>query len=610
MCGIAAYKGSSKCLPILKKMLQKLEYRGYDSCGVSYIINDQLLTLKNVGCVKDLVNNYLDLESETNIGIAHTRWATHGHPSVRNSHPHSTLDGRLSIVHNGIVENYKELKVELETKGYYFLSDTDSEVLLYLIYDNLITIKECDILSATKLALKKVLGAYAIVILDKSNPRTLVAARKGSPLVVGEGNDSEEYYVASDSGVLADFTNKIYHLEDSSIVVLDSKISSYSLKDDSELSVKLSEIDCESYNINKGCFNHFMLKEIYEQSQTIKNCFSGRLDSYKVKLGGLEDHKDNLSNINSITILACGSSYYAGLVGKYYFEEFCGIKTTVEIAGEFLYRKPVVGSGDVVIAISQSGETSDVLRCVEFVKNKGAFIVGVCNVADSSLTRLTDCGVFCRAGMEVGVASTKTFSSQLVVLLLMALWIDSNNKNVLVNEHRNALIQDLKKLPDHIDGILNMNLSIKNWANKYYKTKRFLFIGREYNYPIALESALKLKEVAYCNSEGYAASELKHGPLSLVDKDTLVIAISNNSKQYSKMSNSISEVTARNGKVLEICNHKKGNKNCSLTVPEVTDALSPILSVVVLQLFSYYCAILKGYDPDKPKNLAKSVTVE
>lgn len=609
MCGIVAYRGKSKCLPIIKNILQKLEYRGYDSCGVSYILNNQLITFKSVGSVKDLIHNYLDLESETYIAIGHTRWATHGHPSTRNAHPHYTLDGRLSLVHNGIIENYAELKGEMKDKGYHLLSDTDSEVLLYIIYDYLMQDSTRGVLEATKLALKRVIGAYAIVVLDKHSPNTLVVARKGSPLVIGIGQD-KEYYVASDSGGLADFTSNIVYVEDDTIIKLDDSITSYSLYNNEITDYNISKIDYELCNINKGSFDHFMIKEIYEQSKVVEDCISGRLDTYRIKLGGLDNHKEKLKNISTITILACGSSYYSGLIGKYYFEEFCGIKTNVEYASEFAYRKPVIDTNDIIIAISQSGETADLLKSIELAKNKGAFVIGICNVVNSSLSRLTDCGVFCRAGVEIGVASTKGFVSQIIVLLLISLWIDQNNKNNLMNEYRQILVNSLKALPEYIQTVLKSNTEIKNLANKYYKSKRFLFVGREYNYPIALEGALKLKEVAYVNAEGYAASELKHGPMALIDKNTVVVVLCNNSKQYSRMINSIQEISARDGKIIEICNPKKLKHKCLVMVPEIIDPLSPILSVIVLQLFSYYCALLHQHDPDKPRNLAKSVTVE
>lgn len=607
MCGIVGYKGFKKCLPILIDGLKKLEYRGYDSSGVSYIAQDQLITFKSVGCVQSLIDNYIDYETESTIGIAHTRWATHGHPSVKNAHPHSSLDGRLSLVHNGIIENYLVLKNELKDKGYYFLSDTDSEVLLYLIYDYLIYNKY-SLFEATKLALKRVVGAYAIAVLDNKNPNTMVVARRGSPLVIGNV-DNKEFYVCSDSRVLTNYTKSVLILEDNTVAEITDCVVVHNLKSNSVVECDSMDLSMGDNYEDKGDFDHFMIKEIYEQPRVVEDCLRGRLDNYHVKLGGLEDFKDRFKKVSSITILACGSSYYAGLIGKYYFEEFCNIRTNVEYASEFIYRKPVLDHNDMVLCISQSGETADLLNAVTICKNRGVFVVGVCNVVNSSLVRLTDCGVFCRAGLEVGVASTKTFVAQVVVLLMIALWIDQANDYSLINEYRIALIEELKNLPKLIEEVLKLNKKVRNLAAKYHAVGRCLFIGREYSYPVALEGALKLKEVSYMNTEGYAAAEMKHGPLALIDKNCVVIAIANNSKQYDKMNNSIKEIDARNGKVIKICDDKQAS-GCDITLPHTIDPLCPVLSVVVLQLFAYYCSVLKGYNVDKPRNLAKSVTVE
>lgn len=607
MCGIIGYKGFKKCLPILVDGLKKLEYRGYDSAGVSYVVGSQLVTFKSVGCVQSLIDNYIDYDIESHIGIGHTRWATHGHPCIKNAHPHYTLDGRLSLVHNGIIENYILLKKELSHKGYYFLSDTDSEVLLYLIYDILLN-SQCSLFNAVKWALKRIIGAYAIAVLDAKDTNTMVVARRGSPLVVGS-DKNKEFYVSSDARVLADYTNSVMILPDDSVAEISDKVVVHDLKDDSEIVCDTLYLSKHDGYADKGDFDHFMMKEIYEQPDVIVDCCRGRLDNYHIKLGGLEDFSDRFKGVDHITILACGSSYYAGLIGKYYFEEFCHIKTSVEYASEFIYRQPVLNKQDMVLCISQSGETADLLKAVELCRNRGAFVVGVCNVVNSSLVRLTDCGVFCRAGLEVGVASTKGFVSQVVVLLMIALWIDQNNGYKLINEYRLALIMGLRELPRIIRDTLKLNKKIRNLAAKYHTISRCLFIGREYNYPIALEGALKLKEISYMNAEGYAAAEMKHGPLALVDKDCLVIAISNNTKQYDKMQNSIKEVDARNGVVVQVCDTKSGHF-CDIQVPSVIDPLSPIISVVVLQLFAYYCSVLKGYNVDKPRNLAKSVTVE
>lgn len=444
MCGIIAYKGQKKCLPILINGLNQLEYRGYDGAGVSYVDGGQLITFKSVGCVKNLVNSYIDVNCPALIGIAHTRWATHGFPSTRNSHPHTTIDGRCSIVHNGIIENYKTLSSELKEKGYLFLSETDTEVLLYLIYDYLV-VDGCDIFEAVKLALERVSGSYAIALLDVKDPDSIVCARKGSPLAIGLGIDHSEYYLSSDPIVFKEYTDKCIYLEDNSVCLLNNQIKIYNSYNKTISKGNITKIDHQLYDIEKGQYDSFMLKEINEQSKVVKDCLSGRLDTYKIKLGGLDNNRNQLANIKNITILGCGSSYYAGLLGQLYFEEFCGIKTKVEYASEFKYKKAAINSGDIVIATSQSGETADTLGAMEVAKNKGAFIIGVCNSPGSSVARLSDCGVYCRAGQEIGVASTKGFLSQSLVLLLISLWIEQN-QNTMILEYRNAIIDSLKNL--------------------------------------------------------------------------------------------------------------------------------------------------------------------
>lgn len=608
MCGIVAYRGNKKCLPILMDGLKRLEYRGYDSAGVSYIIDNKLKTFKSAGCVNELITNWIDFDIPTYVGIAHTRWATHGQPSQRNAHPHTSADERVSIVHNGIVENYVALQKELVEKGYLFISETDTEVLLYLIYDYLVT-ESLNLFEAVKLALERVVGAYAIAVIDRKDPDCIVVARKGSPLVIGVG-ERDEYYVASDQLAVMGYTDNCVFVEDNSVVQIKSELICYNMRDKRISECNVSKLYNQWYNIEKGDYDHFMIKEIYEQPRTIADCLSGRLDGYRIKLGGLIGYENVLSNAEHITIISCGSSWHAGLIAKYYFEEFCGIKTSVEYASEFRYRKPVIKEDDIVIAISQSGETADTLSAVELAKSKGAIVVGVCNVADSSLARLTDCGVYCRAGTEIGVASTKAFTSQVIVLLLMSLWVEQYQVNHLFGEYRTGIVNDLRRLPSIIEETLHLNKSVRSLAAKFYKAKNCIYLGREYNFPAALEGALKLKEISYIHAEGYPAAEMKHGPIALIDKNMPVVVISNNKKQYHKIANNIKEVQARNGKVIEIYSDDRFSGDHGLKVPYVIDPLSPIVSSVVLQLFSYYCAVLGGHDVDKPRNLAKSVTVE
>lgn len=608
MCGIVAYRGNKKCLPILMDGLKRLEYRGYDSAGVSYIIDNKLKTFKSAGCVNELITNWIDFDMPTYVGIAHTRWATHGQPSQRNAHPHTSADERVSIVHNGIVENYVALQKELVEKGYLFISETDTEVLLYLIYDYLVT-ESLNLFEAVKLALERVVGAYAIAVIDRKDPDCIVVARKGSPLVIGVG-ERDEYYVASDQLAVMGYTDNCVFVEDNSVVQIKSELICYNMRDKRISECNVSKLYNQWYNIEKGDYDHFMIKEIYEQPRTIADCLSGRLDGYRIKLGGLIGYENVLSNAEHITIISCGSSWHAGLIAKYYFEEFCGIKTSVEYASEFRYRKPVIKEDDIVIAISQSGETADTLSAVELAKSKGAIVVGVCNVADSSLARLTDCGVYCRAGTEIGVASTKAFTSQVIVLLLMSLWVEQYQVNHLFGEYRTGIVNDLRRLPSIIEETLHLNKSVRSLAAKFYKAKNCIYLGREYNFPAALEGALKLKEISYIHAEGYPAAEMKHGPIALIDKNMPVVVISNNKKQYHKIANNIKEVQARNGKVIEIYSDDRFSGDHGLKVPYVIDPLSPIVSSVVLQLFSYYCAVLGGHDVDKPRNLAKSVTVE
>lgn len=611
MCGIVGYKGSKKCLPFIIDGLKRLEYRGYDSAGVAYQIGDTLACHKQPGSVTDLVNNCIDFETEAFVGMGHTRWATHGKPCGRNAHPHISVDGRLAIVHNGIIENYDTLKTELKDKGYFFRSDTDTEVLLYLIYDYLVD-TTTDLREAVQLALERVVGAYAIVVMDnhKNNRNKLVLARKGSPLVVGLCKNNQDFYVASDAGALINYAEKVVYLDDNTVAEIDVKLNIYSMEGDRISKCNIKKLEHQWYDIEKGKYDHFMLKEIYEQPKCISNCLSGRIDGYRIQLGGLLNYENQFRNCNHLTIVACGSSWHAGLLAKYYIEEFCNIKVSVEYASEFRYRKPAISAQDIIVGISQSGETADTLSAIELANNKGALTLGICNVVDSSLARATRCGMYLRAGAEIGVASTKAFSNQVACLLLLSLWIDQVKGHHMIPEYRRALIDELKSIHVLIDQALGLNKDVEVLANKFKKSKHCLFLGRGYNFPIALEGALKLKEISYVHAEGYPAAEMKHGPIALIDKNMPVVVIANTQSNYDKIVNNIQEIRARSGKVITIYSGENYVGDYGIKVPSCIDALSVFISVVVTQLFAYHMAVLRGCNIDKPKNLAKSVTVE
>ena len=611
MCGIVAYKGRQKCLPFLLDGLKRLEYRGYDSAGVAYVIGNQIFVQKQAGSVVDLINNRIDFEIESTTGIGHTRWATHGKPCYRNAHPHVTADDRLAIVHNGIIENYETLKVELKDKGYFLRSDTDSEVLLYLIYDYLIH-EQPDLFEAVKLALERVVGAYAIVVIDQKldNRHKLVIARKGSPLVVGLGKEDGEFFVASDPSAIVSYTDRVVYIEDNTVGKIDEELVVYSMNEQKISPCNVEKLEHQLEDIEKGAFPHFMLKEIYEQPRTLKDCWRGRIDGYRIKLGGLLGHEDRFRHANHITIVSCGSSWHAGLIAKYYIEEFCNMKVSVEYASEFRYRKPCINKDDIVIGISQSGETADTLSAIELAKNSGAFVVGICNVVNSSLSRLTDCGIYLRAGTEIGVASTKAFSSQVLTLLMLSLWIEQNKAVRMPIEYRKAIIDEIKYLDFIIEQTIGLSDEIEDLAKKFKKAKNCLFLGREYNFPIALEGALKLKEISYVHAEGYPAAEMKHGPIALIDKNMPVLVLANCKKQYDKIVNSIKEIQARDGKVIIITNEDNALSDHKIVVTTVLDPISVFVSCVVTQLFAYHSAIIRKCNVDKPRNLAKSVTVE
>lgn len=608
MCGIFAYKGRQKCLPFLLSGLKKLEYRGYDSAGVALLEDDECIRIyKQPGSVDDLVDGLKPIRSEAFMGMGHTRWATHGEPSGRNAHPHSTHDNKLCIVHNGIIENHAVLKAELKEKGYMFASQTDTEVLLNLIHDYWLLDTDKDLLKATKLALERVVGAYAIVLMEQASDR-LIIARKGSPLVVGVGKNSD-FYICSDTHALGGCADQVVYLEDEIVGEIGQTIKVYNMTHGGVSACNVERLEHQLYDIDKGNFDSFMLKEIYEQPKILRDCMAGRLDGYRVKLGGLIGHEKVFEDLQQITIVACGSSWHAGLLAKYYIEELCNIKVSVEYASEFCYRKPSIKPGDVVLGISQSGETADTLNALKVAKDRGAFVIGICNVVNSSLSRITDCGIYLRAGAEIGVASTKAFTNQVLVLLLFALWVEQI-KHSCDYEYRKAIVDGIRNLSNIVASALDANKSVEILAKKFSKAKNCLYLGRGYNFPIALEGALKLKEISYIHAEGYPAAEMKHGPIALIDKNMPVVVVANNKNQLDKIQSNIKEIQARNGKVITIYSQDDWVGDYGVRVPGCIDMLSVFPSVVILQLFSYHIAKLRGCNVDKPRNLAKSVTVE
>lgn len=615
MCGIVGYIGNKNAYPVLIKGLYRLEYRGYDSAGVALLNKNQQLNIyKKKGKVSELDIFCKDKDLSGNIGIAHTRWATHGEPNDINAHPHLSQNKQLAIIHNGIIENYASLKEGLKKRGHQFLSDTDTEVLVHLIED----IQQHDKLSledAIIAALNQVIGAYAIVILDKKNPDTLIVAKKSSPMVIGIGKD--EYVIASDASPIIEYTRNVVYLEDETVAVIrkgeDLKI--IKLKDRKEITPYIEELTMELEAIEKGGYEHFMLKEIFEQPKSVKDSMRGRINANdgKVFLGGIKDYENPLSQAKRIIIVGCGTSYHAGLVGEYLIEEFTRIPVEVEYGSEFRYRNPIIYPDDVVIAISQSGETADTLAAIEIAKQKGATVLGICNVVGSSIARATHAGSYTHAGPEIGVASTKAFTAQVTVLSLMALHIAQLKKSLPVNRFR-ALLYELEAIPQKIQEVLESDKYIQEIAHKYKDAKNFLYLGRGYGYPIALEGALKLKEISYIHAEGYPAAEMKHGPIALIDENMPVVFLANKGPNYEKVLSNIQEVKARKGKIIAIVT--AGDKHVPqfadhiIEIPETDEALSPLVSVIPLQLLAYHIAVLRGCNVDQPRNLAKSVTVE
>ena len=613
MCGIVAYIGTKEATPILLKGLARLEYRGYDSAGIAILTKDlDLKIYKTAGKVNDLVNLVKQGDSSGNIGIGHTRWATHGEPNTINAHPHYSFNERLVLVHNGIIENFASLKTQLSSKGITFSSDTDTEVLLNFI-ENVMETEQVSLEEAVRLALGEIHGAYAIVIIDKTNPKKLVAARKGSPLVIGIG--AEEYLLASDASPILEYTKSVVYLNDGEIAVIDNGSLAVKTIDNVVKSPAIQELELELEAIEKGGFDYFMLKEIFEQPKSLQDAMRGRISSKTgmIKVRGLEEYQHKLTNAKRIIIVACGTSWHAGLVGEYLFEEVARIPVEVEYASEFRYRDPIITEDDIVIAISQSGETADTLAALELAKSKGATIFGVCNTVGSSIPRLTHAGVYLHAGPEIGVASTKAFTAQVTVLTMIALWVGFNRGSLSQTQLLNY-ITEMEQIPAKIATALETNDVVKHIAEEFKDATNFLYLGRGFNFPVALEGALKLKEISYIHAEGYPAAEMKHGPIALIDKDMPVVVIATQSSQYDKVLSNIQEVAARKGRVIAIVTagdvEVKKLAEYVIEVPDTAEILMPLINIIPLQLLSYHIAIMRGCNVDQPRNLAKSVTVE
>lgn len=612
MCGIVGYIGDKQAFPILINGLKRLEYRGYDSAGVA-LFNGTLQNFKKKGKVSELEDFVKDSNSSGNLGIGHTRWATHGEPNDINAHPHSSMNGIFSVVHNGIIENYVKLKQDLIQHGYTFSSETDTEVLANLIEYFYAQEKSMTSEGAVQLALSKVVGAYGIAVLCREESQKMIVARKGSPLVVGLGKN--EYFVASDASPLAEYTEQVVYLNDEDIAVLQRDGMTLKNVQDNPVSLKISNIDLEIGALDKGDFDYFMLKEIFEQPQTIEETFRGRLrnDYSEIVLGGLLDVFPKIEQAGRIIIIGCGTSWHAALIAEYLLEEYAQVPVEVEYASEFRYRKPVIGKKDVVILISQSGETADTLAALQLAKAKGATVLGICNVVGSSLARETEAGVYTHAGVEIGVASTKAFTAQVTVLTMIALKLARRKGTISAGEYA-QLVKELSEIPEKGRLILEQHDKIKKIAEKYYEAINALYLGRGYLFPVALEGALKLKEISYVHAEGYAAGEMKHGPIALVDDNLPVVVVAPQDAWYEKVVSNIQEVKARKGNVIAIVSEGdsglKKLANDSIEIPKSHPALAPLLTVIPLQLLAYHIAILKGCNVDQPRNLAKSVTVE
>ncbi|MBL7929249.1 MAG: glutamine--fructose-6-phosphate transaminase (isomerizing) [Bacteroidia bacterium] len=611
MCGIVAYIGQREAFPVIIKGLHRLEYRGYDSAGVA-ILNGELNVYKKAGKVSDLEAFVKEKNTSGTIGMGHTRWATHGEPNDRNAHPHFSETKNFAIIHNGIIENYAAIKQELTQRGHKFQSDTDTEVLVHLI-EEIHNNGKFDFDESVRLALNEVVGAYAIVILSKKDPNKLIAARKGSPIVLGIGKD--EFFVASDATPIVEYTKNVAYLNDGEMAIIS----------DGELTVKtigneitipyIQELEMNLEAIEKGGYDHFMLKEIYEQPRSIADSMRGRIDSkgLRVRLGGLGEYENKFLNAKRVIIVGCGTSWHAGLVGEYLIEDLARMPVEVEYGSEFRYRNPVITEEDVVIAISQSGETADTLAAIELAKSKGATIFGICNVVGSSIPRATHAGSYTHAGPEIGVASTKAFTAQVTVLTLLALQI-ANRKGTITASRFQSLLNELESIPEKVEKVLKANDAIKKLSEKFVKARNFLYLGRGYGFPVALEGALKLKEISYIHAEGYPAAEMKHGPIALIDEEMPVVVIATRNASYEKVVSNIQEVKARKGVIIAIVTEGdttvKNMADYVIEIPECDDILLPLLSVIPLQLLAYHIAVMRNCNVDQPRNLAKSVTVE
>ena len=611
MCGIVAYVGHREAYPVILKGLKRLEYRGYDSAGIA--LNENGINVyKKQGKVAKLEESLAGTNLTATIGIGHTRWATHGEPSDRNAHPHLSASGRLAMIHNGIIENYASLKQELANKGYQFNSDTDTEVLLNFI-DDILVCNDCSLEEAVRVALNRVVGAYVIVLLDNADPTTLIAARKGSPLVIGVGVN--EHFLASDASPIIEYTKQVVYVNDYELAIIKGDELILKNLGNEIITPYVQKLDLELAAIEKGGYDHFMIKEIHEQPKTIFDCLRGRLDmaNHEIIMSGVQQYMEELKNANRIIIIACGTSWHAGLVAEYIIEELCRIPVEVEYASEFRYRNPIINKGDVIFAISQSGETADTLVAIERAKEQGAIIFGILNVVGSSIARISHAGAYTHAGPEIGVASTKAFTAQLVVLAMMALKI-AKEKNTITNERFVQLMEELDAVPQKVTTILQSADAVRAVALKHAAASSFLFLGRGYNFPVALEGALKLKEISYIHAEGYPAAEMKHGPIALVDENLPVLFVATKDAYHEKVISNMQEINARKGKLIAVVT--EGDKSVeSLTgdliyVPEADEVIAPILNVIPLQLLSYYIGVGRGLDVDRPRNLAKSVTVE
>jgi len=612
MCGIVAYVGPRQAYPILIKGLYRLEYRGYDSAGVA-ILDKEIKLYKNKGKVADLEELIKDKDLSGTIGIAHTRWATHGEPNDANAHPHSSNSNKLALIHNGIIENYTTLREELISRGYAFKSNTDTEVLIHLI-DDIRTNEKTNLVEAVQLALNQVIGAYAIVIISQEDPDMLIAAKKGSPLVIGIGD--KETFVASDATPIVEYTKKVVYLNDEEVAII-RRNESLKIKTIKNIDKTpyIQKLELNLSAIEKGGFDHFMLKEIYEQPRSVRDCMRGRLNLEKgiVSLGGIIDYIEKITKANRIIIVACGTSWHAGLVGEHLLENLARIPVEVEYASEFRYRNPVIYENDVVIAISQSGETADTLAAIELAKSRGATIIGICNVVGSSIPRMTHAGTYTHAGPEIGVASTKAFTAQVTILTLMALMI-ADRKGSISKSRFFQLTHELQLIPEKIEKTLKVNDKIIEIAKIFKDVRHFIYLGRGYNFPVALEGALKLKEISYIHAEGYPAAEMKHGPIALIDEEMPVVVIATNQGVYEKIVSNIEEVKARKGKIIAIVSEGdvavKKIADYVIEVPDCDELLSPLVATIPLQLLSYHIAVMRGCNIDQPRNLAKSVTVE